>query len=226
MQKKCIKKRQLVKKSAYQKAKKMQKEARKTAKKEQNSSSKKNAKTMQKKCTCTTKFHTPLFLCEFFFFFSMFVRFMCDWVAFVCIFCAFVVLFFAMFFCVFSRKRTNNAKNIAKKTQIQSKNNAKAKTRTFLIAFVLLFDCICFCIVCAFLLHLLCFFCICFALVLRFLHLFSGQMRWCFFFVFCCIPRHPLVTYFLRFLCIFFGIGFALCLHCLCILYVLLWHQN
>ena len=28
-----------------------------------------------KKCTCTTKFHTPPFLCDVF---SMFVRFMCD----------------------------------------------------------------------------------------------------------------------------------------------------
>ena len=178
----------------------MQKEARKKSKKKQNSSSKK-AKNMQKPCTCTTKFHTPPFLCDFF---ACFFAFLCVFFSFFC------AVFLRSFFCVFSRKRTKNAK----KSQIQSKKNAKAKTRTCLIAFALLFDCI--------FLHCLCIFV---AFFVPFLHWFSGQMR-VFHIFFFCIPRHPLVTCF----CVFCAFFSGLVLHYFCIVYaffyVLLCHQN
>ena len=74
--------------------------------------------------------------------------------------------------CVFSRKRTKNAQENRKNDANTKQKNAKAKTRTFLIAFVLLFDCICFacvvhfcCICCALFVHFCCIFCVCFAFV-------------------------------------------------------------
>ena len=107
-----------------------------------------------------------------------------------------------------------------KKTANTKQKNAKAKTRTFLIAFVLLFDCIflhVLCIFVAFVVPFLCmffivgaFFCICLVDKCVLFRIF-----WRFFW-------HSKASFgdlFLRFLCIFFGIGFALCLHCLCMFF-------
>ena len=129
-----------------------------------------------------------------------------------CIFCAILFAFFLNFLCVlfcdcflcFQGNAQQMQKKSQKKTQIQSNKNAKAKTRTFLIACVLLFDCMFF-IFCAF-----------FSFFVRLLHWFSGQMRgFRFFFSLFCIPRRPLVTCF----CVFCAFCSGLVLHYFCIVY-------
>ena len=174
MQKKCIKKKKT--KAAGQKEC-----ISKSKKHAKGSNSKKANKTKKKpnKRTCTTKFHTPPFLCDVF---SMFVHFMCDLFAFVVRFwCIFLNGLF-----VFSQ---GNAQKMQKKIAKQHKYKAKTmqtKTRTFLIAFVLLFDCIfCafvlhfLCLFCAFCLHVLCGVCICLVdkcvFLAFFLHFFAFQ---------------------------------------------------
>ena len=144
-------------KECISKSKKNAKGSQKKSKKKAEQQFKKSKKKAKKKHMHNQISHTTLFC-------AIFLHFLCDFFAFFCIFCAFCL----RFFCVFSRKRTKNAK----KSQIQSKKNAKAKTRTFLIAFVLLFDCIFFaffvrffCIFCAFFVHFFCIFCAFFALV-------------------------------------------------------------
>ena len=117
--------------------------------------------------------------------------------------------FFGAIFCVSQGNAQKNAKKIANKMQIQSKTNAKAKTRTLLIAVVLLFDSICFAFVahvcricCAFLVHFCCIACAFFAFVQWTNAFFFFSHFVCFF----CIPRHPLVTcfcmHFLMFCCV------------------------
>ena len=73
------------------------------------------------------------------------------------VFAFFVRFFFASFlrflnFLRFLKETHKQCKKKRKKPQIQSESNAKAKTRTFLIAFVLLFDCMFF----AFVVHFCC----------------------------------------------------------------------
>ena len=96
----------------------------------------------------------------------------------VCTFCAFFVRFVAIF-CVFSRKRTKKKKR--KKTQIQSKIS-KGKDQNVFVRICFAVWLRLFCIVCAFLLHLLChFLCVCFALFVRFF----ASFQWTFFHFFC-----------------------------------------
>ena len=72
------------------------------------------------------------------------------------------------------------------------------------------------CLVCAFLLHFLCVFCICLVDKCVFSHVF-------------CVCLHSKASFgdlFLRFLCIFVGIGFALFFALFMHFCVLLCHQN
>ena len=201
MQKQCTKKtynKRSWSKRVHIKKQKMQKGAKKN---KQNAKQQfKNAKQKRTKRTenahAQPNFTHHLFCAMFFDVCPSYVRFFGMCFAFLCfLFCG---------FSVFSRKRKKNAKKDRKQTQIQSKTNAKVKTRTLLIAFVLLFDCICFacfvhvcCICCAFLLHCLCRFCICLVDKFEFL------VTFCLLF---CIPRHPLVTCFGVFCACFSGL--------------------
>ena len=129
MQKKCIKKakkRQLVKKSAYQKAKKLQKETKKKQKKTQTAVQTKANKT-HKKCTCTTKFHTPPFLCDFF---RCLLHFMCDFLHFFAFFVRFLCVFLRFF--AFSQGNAQKMQKKSKtKTQIQSKKMQRQRPERF-----------------------------------------------------------------------------------------------
>ena len=139
----------------------------------------------------------------------------------LCVLCAMFFAFFVRFLCVFAYffafsqgPAQKMPKKNAKKNNANTKQkNAKAKTRTFLIAFVLLFDCI----FVAFFVHVCCLFGACFLhFWCVFLHLFSGQMRlFSQLFAFFCIPRHPLVTCF----CVFCAFFSGLVLHYVCIVY-------
>ena len=174
--------------------------------------------------------HTTFFV----WFFSMFARFVCDvfaWRFFVCIFCTLFLLVFCRvfrFFCVFSRKHTKDQKKSQTKSKYKA-NKCKGKDQN-------VFDRICFacwlhvsCLFCAFLLHVLCLFgalllhllCIvfCICLVDK-----CGLFFRILFAVFC-IPRHPLATCFCVFCAVFSGLVLHL-LHCVCMFFVLLCHQN
>ena len=155
------------------------------------------------------------FLCDSF---SMFVRFMCD-------FC--IVSFFVRFFAILAFSQGNAQKMPQKKSQKKRKyiaKNAKAKTRTLLIAFVLLFDCMCCDFLCMFVALFVPFCAFVLLCLCMFLHLFSGQMR-SFAFLRFLHSKASFGDLFLRFLSIFSG----LVLHYFCIVYaffVLLRHQN
>ena len=128
---------------------------------------------------------------------------MCFCFLFLRVFCAIFWEFFR-----FLKETHKNEKNIANKTQIQSKT--KTKTRTCLIAFVLLFDCICFTFLLMFVALFVPFWCIFVACFVHFLHVFSGQMVYLFSQFVCFVhSKASFGDLFLRFLCIFFGIGFA-----------------
>ena len=118
----------------------------------------------------------------------------------------------------FSQGNAQKMQKHRKKNANTKQQNAKAKARTFLIAFVLLFNCMFFVLFpifvpfCAFVLHFLCGFCI-------FLVDKCGVFAICLLF---CIPRHPLVTCFLAFsvhffrdwFCIIFCIVYAFFMFC------------
>ena len=143
------KKKAAAQKECISKSKKMQKEARKK-KKKQNSSSKKQKQCKQMHMQNQIS-HTTFFVRFCCIVFAFLVRFFCILFA---LFLLCICFFFRFVFCVFSRKRTKNP--IFK---YKANKNAKAKTRTFLTAFVLLFDCIFFCIFCAFFVHFFYIFC-------------------------------------------------------------------
>ena len=208
MQKKCIKKKAAGQKECISKNKNAKGSQKKCKKKSRTAVQKKSKKC--KKNAHTTKFYTPPFLCDFWWHFWHFLRFLGMRLHFLCFFVRVFLRFFA-----FSQ---GNAQKMKKKTLKKRKykaKNAKAKTRTFFIAFVLLFGCI-FCIFCALFLLFVCLFC-------AFLHFCAvfciGLVDKCVFFAFLrffCIPRHPLVTCFCVFCAFFrdwFCIIFALFMH-------------
>ena len=159
---------------AAKKCKRKPKKAKKKHAKQQFKKRRTKANKPHKKCTCTTKFHTPPFLCDFFrclrVLCAMFLHGVFLFAFFVRCFCLCFVVFFVFF--VFSQGNTQKIRKSRKQKANTKQTNAKAKTRTFLIAFVLLVDCMCLacfvhfcCMFCAFLVH---FCCICCALFFAF----------------------------------------------------------
>ena len=169
MQKKCIKKKAAGQKECISKNKNAKGSQKKCQKKKAEQQFKKKAKNAKKNAH-TTKFHTPPFLCDFWWHFWHFLRFLGMRLHFLCFFVRVFLRFFA-----FSQGNAQKMKKNAKKTQIQSKKcKGKDPNVFYRIRFAFWLHFLHFlCIVFAFCVPFLCIF----AFLCGFLHWFSGQMR-------------------------------------------------